>query len=57
MDRTVFGPYYGIPPENRTQPSRTEEAFARPVTPVRRGLRFVIRARRKAHNTTPRNRQ
>jgi hypothetical protein len=39
MDERVYGPYYGMPPEQQTGPSRTEEAFHQSPGPGRRTLR------------------
>jgi hypothetical protein len=48
MDERVFGPYYGMPPEQRTGTSRTEQVFQQPPVPVRRTLRQrLIEGRRR----------
>lgn len=51
MDERVFGPYYGMPPEQRTEPTRIEQVFHRSVTSPRRTLRQRILAGRKASRT------
>ncbi|MFB7738324.1 hypothetical protein ACFC08_28830 [Streptomyces sp. NPDC056112] len=56
MDERVFGPYYGMPPEQRTEPTRTEQVFHQPVTSPRRTLRQRILTGRRASRTRPAHR-